>query len=84
MTKPHQSEVSTCPVKDAGSLTINFASGHTYLRPLQNLAFSSRVSRMKDEAAWGKWEESRKRFKPDALEIPKFFVFFWRGGTEEN
>lgn len=26
---------------------------------------------MKDEAAWGKWEESRKQFKPHSLEIPK-------------
>lgn len=68
MTKPAQAEISTYPVKkDTGSLATNFAWDHTYLRPLQNLAFSSRVSRMKDEAAWEQWEESRERFKADLL-----------------
>ena len=60
-------------------MAIKFACGHTYLRPLQNLAFSSRVSRMKEEAAWEKWEESREMFKPDISQR-----FQNLGGTEEN
>lgn len=69
MTKPHQSEISTCLVKkETVSLATNFAWDDTYLSPLQNLAFSSRVSRMKDEAAWEKWEESREWFKPVLLQ----------------
>lgn len=41
----------THPVKDCVPLLLNFVWDYTYLEPLQNLALSSRVSRMKDEAA---------------------------------
>lgn len=48
----------------ASPLATQFCTGHTYLGPLQNMAFSSRVSCMKEEAASEKWEESTEQFKP--------------------